>query len=150
MYHAMFFSEYGPYWRCHVSPGIRDLPQNAQRASSIGMCSGKILLNRLLRMTVLQMTMIALSDSSSSSSSDTDDDVLSWLGTGCQHARFGKLGCRIFQHKRTKTLRLLPTGPGTSFLCGREITADYDPFLMMVHSEEWKCKYVTGGGLYAV
>ena len=48
------------------------------------------------------------------------------------------MGCSIFQQKRTKTAS---DGPGNSFLCGREKTADYDPFLLMVHSEEWKCRH---------
>ena len=82
------------------------------------------------------------SSDSSSSSSDTDVEVLGSLGIGrCQQPLVWKTGCSIFQHKRTKTLHLLPMGPGNSFLCGREKTADYDPFLLMVHSEEWKCRH---------
>ena len=82
------------------------------------------------------------SSDSSSSSSDTDDEVLGSLGISrCQRPLVWKTGCSIFQHKRTKTLHLLPIGSGNSFLCGREKTADYDPFLLMVHSEEWKCRH---------
>ena len=82
------------------------------------------------------------SSDSSSSSSDTDDEVLGSLGISrCQQPLVWKTGCSIFQHKRTKTLHLLPMGSGNSFLCGREKTADYDPFLLMVHSEEWKCRH---------
>ena len=68
----------------------------------------------------------------------------SWAHLGSVDASnpwFGKLGAAYFQHKRTKTLHLLPMGSGNSFLCGREKTADYDPFLLMVHSEEWKCRH---------
>ena len=82
------------------------------------------------------------SSDSSSNSSDTDDEVLGSLGISrCQQPLVWKTGCSIFQHKRTKTLHLLPIGSGNSFLCGREKTADYDPFLLMVHSEEWKCRH---------
>ena len=82
------------------------------------------------------------SSDSSSSSSDTDDDVLGSLGISrCQQPLVWKTGCSIFQHRRTQTLHLLPMGPGNSFLCGREKTADFEPFLLMVHSEEWKRRH---------
>ena len=52
---------------------------------------------------------------SSSSSDDlnvTDDNVLTSLDVGkSQLSMVWKAGCRIFQHKKTKTLHLLPTGP---------------------------------------
>ena len=82
------------------------------------------------------------SDSSSDNSEGTDDEVLSSLGIDrCQEPLVWKTGCSVFQHRRTKTLHLFPTGPGSSFLCGREKNSDYIPFALMVHSDEWKCRH---------
>ena len=110
-----------------VGPSSGGLPQNLETEEEDGSAD---------------VDTCSTSDSSSNSSDETDDDVLNSLGIErCQQPPVWKTGCSIFQHKRTKTLHLLPTGPGNLFLCGREKTDGYTPFVLMVHSEEWKCRH---------
>ena len=86
------------------------------------------------------------SGSSSSESEFTDDEVLRTLQSANDVPEFvWKEGCSVFQNLKTKTLHLLPAGVPKTFVCGRELTSDYDAFRPRVVSNDWKCKQCDKG-----
>ena len=87
------------------------------------------------------------SDSSSdSSSSSVDDEVLGKSDDAEGLQGTWRDDCRVVQHKRLKTLHLLPNldNKGT-FVCGRAMSGDYKLFEAKVFSDAWKCKQCKGG-----
>ena len=81
------------------------------------------------------------SDSSSSSGSDEelDDSLHECSGGADVHRTIGQ--CEIHQHRRTKTLHLMPEGSSSGkFVCGRALTSDYKPLVSSVVLDKWYCK----------
>ena len=91
----------------------------------------------------------ATTSSSSDSESGQDDEVAVRnlpAGTSARSKSFvWKANCTVYQHKRTWTLHLLPSGGSSAtFLCGRKNSSDHVLFQSPVYSENWKCRQCDG------
>ena len=53
--------------------------------------------------------------------------------------------CDVFQHKKTKTLHLLPKGEASAFVCGRKLSAGHEKFVKLIYSDGWKCSQCERG-----
>ena len=91
---------------------------------------------------------VASSESSSSSSEDsgTSDDELLMKG-GSVHAEVveWRQGCAVHQHRKTKTLHLLPLGSQELFICGRKVGPETPVFHGGIQTVEWRCKQCDRG-----
>ena len=84
------------------------------------------------------------SDTSSSSSTSSTSDETQTLSRGTHGAPRWKPGCEVFQHRRTKTLHLLPAGC-EGFVCGRHKTAEHRPYPGPILCAAQQCAQCDGG-----
>ena len=49
-------------------------------------------------------------------------------------------GCVVHQHRKTKTLHLLPRGSQELFVCGRKVGPETPVFCGGIQTVEWRCK----------
>ena len=83
------------------------------------------------------------SDTSSSSTSSTSDEAQA-LGRGLHGTPAWNPGCEVYQHRRTKTLHLLPAGC-EGFICGRRRTAEHRPYPGPILCAAQQCAQCDGG-----
>ena len=83
--------------------------------------------------------------SSSSSDSSTDDEPVIRYSSSADDVFEWKVGCKNFQHKRTKAIHAKPDGGGTAFLCGRKLSTDHVELKGNVFSREWLCQQCDKG-----
>ena len=84
------------------------------------------------------------SDTSSSSSTSSTSDEAQTLSRGMHGTPRWKPGCEVFQHRRTKTLHLLPAGC-EGFICGRRKTAEHRPYSGPMLCAAQQCAQCDGG-----
>ena len=82
--------------------------------------------------------------SSSSSDSSTDDEPIKNFCVEAENKFIWKVGCRNFQHKRTRAIHAKPSG-SDAFLCGRKLSAEHDELKGNLYSKEWLCQQCDKG-----
>ena len=82
--------------------------------------------------------------SSSSSDSSTDDEPIKNFCVEAESKFVWKVGCRNFQHKRTRAIHAKPSG-SDAFLRGRKISAEHDELKGNLYSKEWLCQQCDRG-----
>lgn len=86
------------------------------------------------------------SDEFSSTSSSSGDSILEDAKIVADHPVIWKPNCEIYQHRRSKTLHLLPMGDDKgTFLCGRQLGEEFVAFNSTIVTEFWKCKQCQAG-----